>query len=122
MGNQDGFPDVGLEVRFEIRLAERCAELAQDCVGGRDVELQVGHQVVIEVLPCGAFAVPARAQANSLDVVESAVVDGDIRNDALSVGDMGTRQREGLGLYTEVVDRLARAPGWSSSSVSLGPI
>src|SRR3546814_7667007 len=72
----------GLHVRRQethvVGLAERDAELAQDRVCRGDVEVQVRHHVLAHVLAARKLAVPARAEADALGLVELVVagIDG----------------------------------------------
>src|SRR3546814_6560502 len=73
---------LGLHVRRQethvVGLAERDAELAQDRVCRGDVEVQVRHHVLAHVLAARKLAVPARAEADALGLVELVVagIDG----------------------------------------------
>src|SRR3546814_16631974 len=104
----------GLHVRSQethvVGLAERAAELAQDRVCRGDVEVQVRHHVLAQVLAARKLAVPARAEADALGLVELVVagIDG---GDALArLLDLRTRLPPRPHLPRQVLHPLAPPP------------
>src|SRR3546814_3422751 len=91
-------------------LAERDAERAHDRVCRGDVEVQVRHHVLAHVLAARKLAVPARAEADALDLVELVVAGIDGGDELARLIDVRARLLHRLHLPRQVLHRLASAP------------